>query len=234
MLACGCSQRTWRLATALTEPECARHRQPVLRATPRHRFAAVRLAYTAPVGQSGTQTQHKVFGSPLKCLGRSSAPFTRRFGPAPQASPEAPFLRIVANAARRYGIEPGTLRYGAALREVEHLASMYRTANLGPGCRIALLLGNRPDFFLHWLALNAVGVSVVPLNPDWGAAEAQYVLEHSGAVLAVAEAKRRKDLQNAAAHLPPAAEGCRFEDGSGWRLCKPLGQQVLPSIRPAG
>ncbi len=127
------------------------------------------------------------------------------FRASAQASPEAPFLRIVADAARRYGIEPGTLSYGAALREVEHLASMYRTANLGPGCRVALLLGNRPDFFLHWLALNAVGVSVVPLNPDWGAAEAQYVLEHSGAVLVVAEAKRRKDLDNAAVHLsqPP-------------------------------
>ena len=78
----------------------------------------------------------------------------------------------------------------------------YRAADLGPGCRVALLLGNRPDFFLHWLALNAIGVSVVPLNPDWGGAEVQYVLEHSGALLAVAEAKRRKGLEDAAMRLP--------------------------------
>ena len=124
-----------------------------------------------------------------------------------QAAPEAPFLRIVADAARRYAIEPGSLSYGAALREVERLAAIYRAANLGRGCRVALLLGNRPEFFLHWLALNAIGVSVVPLNPDWGSAEIQYVLEHSSAVLAVTEAKRRQGLQDVATGLPqpPAA-----------------------------
>ena len=127
------------------------------------------------------------------------------FRASAQGSPEAPFLRIVADVARRYGIEPKSLTYGTALREVERLAAVYTAANLGPGCRVALLLGNRPEFFLHWLALNAIGVSVVPLNPDWGAAEVQYVLEHSGAMLAVAEAKRRKDLDDAAKPLtqPP-------------------------------
>ena len=119
-----------------------------------------------------------------------------------QAAPEAPFLRIVGDAARRYGIEPGSLSYGAALREVERLAAIYRAANLGRGCRVALLLGNRPECFLHWLALNAIGVSVVPLNPDWGSAENQYVLEHSSAVLAVTEAARRQGLQDAAMRLP--------------------------------
>ena len=124
------------------------------------------------------------------------------FQASAQAAPEAPLLRIVADAAQRYGIASGSLSYGAALREVERLASVYRTANLGPGRRVALLLGNRPEFFLHWLALNSVGVSAVPLNPDWGAAEVQYVLGHSGAALAVTEAKRRKALEGAAKHLP--------------------------------
>ena len=124
------------------------------------------------------------------------------FRASAQAAPDAPLLRIVADAARRYGIESGTLTYGAALREVERLASAYRTADLGPGRRVALLLGNQPEFFLHWLALNAVGASVAPLNPDWGAAEIQYVLGHSGAALAVTEAKRRKALEDAAKHLP--------------------------------
>ena len=124
------------------------------------------------------------------------------FRASAQAAPDALLLRIVADAARRYGIESGTLTYGAALREVERLTSAYRTADLGPGRRVALLLGNRPEFFLHWLALNAVGASVAPLNPDWGAAEIQYVLGHSGAALAVTEAKRRKALEDAAKHLP--------------------------------
>ena len=124
------------------------------------------------------------------------------FRASAQASPEAPFLRIATDPAQRFGIEPGALTYGATLQEAERLASIYRAANLGPGCRAALLLGNRPEFFLHWLALNAIGVSVTPLNPDWGTAEIQHVLDHSGAALAVAEAHRRKALDDISMRLP--------------------------------
>ncbi|NOX51899.1 MAG: ATP-dependent acyl-CoA ligase [Gammaproteobacteria bacterium] len=44
---------------------------------------------------------------------------------------------------------------------------------------MALGLDNRPEFFLHWLALNSLGISVVPLNPQWQSAELEYVLTHS-------------------------------------------------------
>ena len=46
---------------------------------------------------------------------------------------------------------------------------------------MALQLENRPEFPLHFLALNSLGVSVVPLNPDYRAAELEYVLAHSEA-----------------------------------------------------
>ena len=58
---------------------------------------------------------------------------------------------------------------------------------------MALQLENRPEFPLHFLALNSLGVSVVPLNPDYRAAELEYVLEHSEAS-ALVNAQSLEDL----------------------------------------
>ena len=72
-------------------------------------------------------------------------------------------------------------------------------AGYGHGHRAGLLLENRPAFFLHWFALNALGVSVVPINPDLRAAELEYLAGHSEIALAVALPGRHADLQAAAA-----------------------------------
>ena len=48
------------------------------------------------------------------------------------------------------------------------LAKRYEQAGYGLGHRVALLVENRPDYFIHLFALNAVGASVVPVNPDHG------------------------------------------------------------------
>ena len=67
------------------------------------------------------------------------------------------------------------------------------------------LLENRPAFFLHWFALNALGVSVVPINPDLRAAELEYLTGHSEIALAVALPGRHAELLAAAAR---AAANC--------------------------
>jgi acyl-CoA synthetase (AMP-forming)/AMP-acid ligase II len=58
------------------------------------------------------------------------------------------------------------------------------------------MLGNRPAAFLHWFALNGLGTSVVPLNPDLRPSELDYQLRHGGVCLAV----------GASAHLPGLRE----------------------------
>ena len=105
----------------------------------------------------------------------------------------------------------GDLLYGAALAQVTRLAAAYRAAGWGAGHRVALLLENRPEFILHYLALNAVGASCVPLNPDYRQAELDYVLNHSETALVVtltAHAARFGSrvvrLADADADLPPA------------------------------
>ena len=39
-------------------------------------------------------------------------------------------------------------------------------AGYGHGATVALLIENRPAFFWHWFALNALGVAILPINPD--------------------------------------------------------------------
>ena len=77
------------------------------------------------------------------------------------------------------------LTYGAALTQVEALAQRYRAAGWRSGHRVALMLENRPECMLHFLALNAVGASCVPLSPDYRPNELDYVLDHSEAALVV-------------------------------------------------
>ncbi|MGH8263714.1 MAG: AMP-binding protein, partial [Steroidobacteraceae bacterium] len=120
------------------------------------------------------------------------------FARTAQRHGELPFLDIVTDTARRYGIEAGATSYAQALRKIESLAPAYRAAGIGKAHRVALLLDNRPDFFWHWLALNSVGASAVPLNPDWREAEIDYALGHSEACLAVVLPSREKDFLVAA------------------------------------
>jgi len=119
--------------------------------------------------------------------GDCAATVSGAFRRTARARPDAPFLRIPVSASAAWNDgRPYELRYGEALVRVEELTAQYRLRGYGSGHRVALLLENQPAFLLHYFALNAAGASVVPLNPDYRAAELEYVTGHSEAVLAVA------------------------------------------------
>ena len=97
------------------------------------------------------------------------------------------------------------ISYGEAARQVEALAAIYRAAGYGLGHRVATLLENRPEYVLHKLALNSLGVCCVPINPDYRAGEIAYLLEHSEPELAIALTARRPQLLDGvaqSAHRP--------------------------------
>ncbi|CAN5507463.1 ATP-dependent acyl-CoA ligase [soil metagenome] len=114
-------------------------------------------------------------------------------------TPEADFLFTESVTAQAYGIAPGALRWGDAATQVERLRAAYAAAGYGHGHRVGLLLENRPAFLLHWLALNALGVSVVPINADMRSAELSYLIGPSEIALAVTLPERADDLMAAAA-----------------------------------
>ncbi len=124
------------------------------------------------------------------------------FAATAQRYADHPFLQIPASACAHYA--PGELNftYAEALRAIESLRGLYAAAGIAQGMRVALLLENRPEAFFHWFALNALGAGVVPVNPDYRAAELEFLLEHSEAVLAVSIAGRVADLEAAARGIP--------------------------------
>ena len=116
-----------------------------------------------------------------------------------KSHPGHAFLAVPAKTGRDYHANGYEITYGAALAQVEVLIAAYRAAGYGLGHRIALMLDNRPEHFLHFLALNALGITQVPVNPDYLHHELFYLLDHSEADLAVVLPKHRARMDKVAA-----------------------------------
>ena len=147
---------------------------------------------TAATSEAGATGSPYIAGTVHQAFERSVA-----------ACGEHDFLCILPETAERYGIQAHTWSYESAAREVRELRERYARAGLGHGHRAGLLLENRPAMFFHWLALNALGVSVVPINAEWRSAELEYLVSHSDIAIAVAPHSRVADLTRAA-----EASGC--------------------------
>ena len=118
-----------------------------------------------------------------------------QFFAAARASPNLPFLCYPASDDRGYLPGGREYSYGQSLATVDRLAGKYESAGYGPGHRVAMLFGNRPDHFWHLLALNKIGASAVPLNPAYLKHELQYGIEFAECALAVAAGSRLEDLR---------------------------------------
>mgnify|MGYP000028691252 CR=1 FL=1 len=138
-------------------------------------------------------------GRPGSDAGTSSATVAERFTLTETQYPDHPFLLVPASACRTYSDRELSFSYREAGERIRALRECYAASGLTAGARVALLLENRPAFFFHWFALNGLGVSVVPLNPDHREAELSFALAHSEARLAVAIGSRLDDLRRAAA-----------------------------------
>ena len=98
------------------------------------------------------------------------------------------------------------------------LRAAYADAGYGHGHRVALLLENRPEMFFHYLALNALGCGIVPVNPDYRHDELAYQMEHSDAELAVAVPERVAALEAVGAS---AARPLPVVDAGAWPRALP-------------
>jgi acyl-CoA synthetase (AMP-forming)/AMP-acid ligase II len=116
---------------------------------------------------------------------RIDSPF-QAFAASAARDPAAPFALAPASAGLAWAQGGFRLTYGDAAAAVADLARRYRAAGWGRGDRVALLLENRPEFLLHWLALNALGVSAVPLNGAMKPAELAHQMRVSGAGAVIA------------------------------------------------
>lgn len=102
---------------------------------------------------------------------------------------------VPAMAGRAYHPRGREWSWAETLALAEAYKAVYARAGYGFGHRIAFLFSQRPEFLFHYYALNALGCSVVLLNPEYRREEIHYVVEHSEAVLTVAIESRLDDLR---------------------------------------
>jgi crotonobetaine/carnitine-CoA ligase len=106
------------------------------------------------------------------------------------AAPDHSFLCAPRAAERAWHPDGVELTYGQVRAKVLRLRDAYAAAGYGHGHRVALLFENRPEFFHHYLAVNALGAGVVPINPDYRHDELAYQMDHSEADLVVSISER--------------------------------------------
>ena len=125
-------------------------------------------------GASGSECQFLQDGSVFGLLARQAERFR-----------DCDLLVLTSGLREHWQEDATTWAYGEVLNQVIGLSMRYAAAGIGAGARVALILENRPAHFLHWLALNRLGASMVPINPQASAAELEYLLSHSEARLLI-------------------------------------------------
>ncbi|HYH45118.1 MAG TPA: AMP-binding protein [Thermoanaerobaculia bacterium] len=105
-------------------------------------------------------------------------------------APQAPALLLSE--------EPGTISYLELFAAAGRLAAELRSRGLRRGDRVALLIGNRPELAVAYLAALALGVPAVPINLAYRAREIAHILRDSEPRLLLTERER----------LEPAREAC--------------------------
>ena len=112
-----------------------------------------------------------------------------------QRRPEAPFLLAPPSAHLPYAPQGFRFTYGQLLDDLLATSARFAEAGYGLGDRVALLLENRPEFFVYWLALNRLGVVILPLNPDLRREELAFQLTLTEITLMIVHDDRIEDVR---------------------------------------
>ncbi len=81
--------------------------------------------------------------------------------------------------------------YGRLLRRVEVFAAALKSWGLKPGDRVALFLGNHPDFLTAYLGTHLASGVTVPVNKGYQRAELRHIFEDAGVRLCVTDGEGR-------------------------------------------
>ncbi|MBT8078198.1 MAG: AMP-binding protein [Gammaproteobacteria bacterium] len=105
-----------------------------------------------------------------------------------------PFLHAPASATAAYADTAISWSYADVFARVTQLAAAYQARDLQTGQRVALAFDSRLDVYVHLLAANSVGASIVPLNSSATDPELRYLIEHSDCRLISAADEHRERL----------------------------------------
>ena len=138
--------------------------------------------------------------------------------------PSAPFL--ISPSRNQKGMT--TFTYQETFEKANKISTIFLDKGYGNNLRVATLLGSTPAHYIIKLALNKIGVSVVPINPDYSPDETAYLLADSGSVLAICTEHYIKQLKTAIAyknllHQPDWSEKSNSPKRSGSSIPSPAG-----------
>lgn len=134
-----------------------------------------------------TDVDPRSFGTLYDSLQRAVSRFADR-----------PAYMVPPMEGRAYHPAGATFTWRETLERANALRDIYDEAGYGLGHRVAILFDQRPEFLFHYFALNSLGVSVVPINPDYRHDEIEYLLSHSEASLAISIESRLAQVHEAA------------------------------------
>jgi acyl-CoA synthetase (AMP-forming)/AMP-acid ligase II len=121
---------------------------------------------------------------------------------------------LVENAATRFN-EKEVLRFhpedevfsfNSLNEHVNRFANALAARGISSGDHVAVMLPNRPEFPLTWLALAKMGAVMVPLNTRYQAVDLRYVLNDSDAVALITDADLLPQFREVMTETPKVRE----------------------------
>jgi long-chain acyl-CoA synthetase len=89
---------------------------------------------------------------------------------------------------------------------IRQLALGFASLGVAPGDRVAIIAESRPEWMLADMAILALGAVTVPIYPTLSGGQARYILEDSGARLAIVSTRLQLEKVQEVRHLLPALE----------------------------
>src|ERR1044072_4075279 len=138
------------------------------------------------------------------------------------ARPHAVFLRFPMAAELPFARGGGEFSYAEVFGLADLTRKRFAEAGYGRGACVAQLLETRQQFFWYWLALNALGVLIMPINPDLRVDDLAYQLSVAEPDLVVALPETHALIAN--------AWGGKALSGDDSRIISPVSPSI-PSCR---
>jgi malonyl-CoA/methylmalonyl-CoA synthetase len=92
--------------------------------------------------------------------------------------------------------------YGRLRGRAENFAAALKTSGSRPKERVALFLGNCPDFLAAYLGTHLAGGVVVPVNTQYRKTELRHILGDAGARVCLTDANVRREIEGVSEDLP--------------------------------
>ncbi len=136
-----------------------------------------------------------------------SATQESRWGREAQGRPASVVEAFARNAERapeklclRFEGEEWT--YQGLRERAEGFAAALETWGLRAGDRVALFLGNSPDYLAAYLGAHLAGGVLVPVNTQYRRVELEHIFGDAGARLCLTDGERRAELERVRGDLP--------------------------------